>query len=234
MSAKSVREYHGKKLLARHLEGVDDRMCLVTGSTDLDSLSISNPWLQDTKLVVKPDQLIKRRGKHGLVGVNLSLEEVKEWISRRMSTEITIDSVTGTLDTFIIEPFVKHQEEYYICIQSQREGEEILFCADGGVDVGDVDSKANRLFLAIDDDEPLSSEAITSTLLEQVSNKQHQEELAKFLSRLVVVYRKLNFTYMEINPIVFGDHGPAPLDLAAKLDETAAFLTSWGHVDFRT
>jgi ATP citrate (pro-S)-lyase len=45
----------------------------------------------------------------------------------------------------------------------------------------------------------------------------------------------LNFTYMEINPIVFTDDGKiVPLDLAAKIDETAAFLnaTQWGHLDF--
>ena len=41
---------------------------------------------------------------------------------------------------------------------------------------------------------------------------------------------------MEINPIVFSETTGAivPLDLAAKIDETAAFLcaTDWGHLDF--
>jgi ATP citrate (pro-S)-lyase len=56
---------------------------------------------------------------------------------------------------------------------------------------------------------------------------------------LFQVYRTLNFTYMEINPIVFskssdGTEIIVPLDLAAKIDETAAFLnaTQWGHLDF--
>ncbi len=40
---------------------------------------------------------------------------------------------------------------------------------------------------------------------------------------------------MEINPIVFTADGKiVPLDLAAKIDETAAFLNAsqWGHLDF--
>lgn len=36
-----------------------------------------------TKLVVKPDQLIKRRGKAGLLALNKSWDEAKEWISAR-------------------------------------------------------------------------------------------------------------------------------------------------------
>ena len=93
------------------------------------------------KLVVKPDQLIKRRGKAGLVGLNLSFTEVKAWIAERMKKEIKVEAVTGVLDHFIVEPFVPHAQadEYYICIQNERDGEQILFYSEGGVDVGDVD-----------------------------------------------------------------------------------------------
>jgi succinyl-CoA synthetase beta subunit len=41
---------------------------------------------------------------------------------------------TGVLDHFIVEPFLPHEQtdECYFCIQSEREGEEILFCSQGG------------------------------------------------------------------------------------------------------
>jgi ATP citrate (pro-S)-lyase len=39
-----------------------------------------NPWLLKEKLVTKPDQLIKRRGKNGLLGIKLDWEAAKEWI----------------------------------------------------------------------------------------------------------------------------------------------------------
>lgn len=46
-------------------------------------------------LVVKPDQLIKRRGKLGLVGVNLTLEGVKSWLKPRLGQEATVSTGTG-------------------------------------------------------------------------------------------------------------------------------------------
>lgn len=42
------------------------------------------------RLVVKPDQLIKRRGKLGLVAVDLNLEGVQEWLKSHLMTEITV------------------------------------------------------------------------------------------------------------------------------------------------
>ena len=43
-----------------------------------------NPWLCTTPLVVKPDQLIKRRGKAGLLAVNKTWPEVQAWVAERM------------------------------------------------------------------------------------------------------------------------------------------------------
>lgn len=40
-------------------------------------------WVFSTKLVAKPDQLIKRRGKAGLLALNKTWDEAKEWISER-------------------------------------------------------------------------------------------------------------------------------------------------------
>ncbi|KAG7362086.1 ATP-citrate synthase [Nitzschia inconspicua] len=247
MSAKAVREHHGKKLLARHVKEVsggrhvvDDRSVLITPTTDFNEIALQEPWLLETQLVVKPDQLIKRRGKAGLVGIKLDWAQVQAWIGERMQTEIQVDSVEGELHTFIVEPFVPHEstDEYYICIQSDREGEEILFYSQGGVDVGDVDSKAKRLHINIQNDLSVT-EIETAALLEGVP-PERLESLASFVITLFQVYRMLNFTYMEINPIVFSrnaDDGQeiiVPLDLAAKIDETAAFLNSsqWGHLDF--
>jgi len=241
MSSKAVREYHGKKLLAkwmgllseqRHV--IDDRSVLITSETNYDLLVEQNPWLNDGNdtLVVKPDQLIKRRGKSGLVGINLSFEEVKDWINERMETDIKIEQVVGELNHFIVEPFLKHEskDEYYVCIRSDRSGEEILFHEEGGVDVGDVDSKASKMHVDVD---VAVSEEDLKCLLKKVP-MDCVSSLSSFLSTLFEVYRKLNFTYMEINPLVFSNGSYTPLDLAAKIDETAAFInsTDWGHVDF--
>lgn len=42
------------------------------------------------RLVVKPDQLIKRRGKLGLVGINLDLAGVQEWLRTHLMKETTV------------------------------------------------------------------------------------------------------------------------------------------------
>lgn len=45
------------------------------------------------RLVVKPDQLIKRRGKLGLVGINLTLDQVKVWLKQRLGQETTVSGI---------------------------------------------------------------------------------------------------------------------------------------------
>jgi ATP citrate (pro-S)-lyase len=77
-----------------------------------------------------------------------------------------IGKTTGTLKNFLIEPFLPHAgtDEYYICIQSVREGDEILFTHEGGVDVGDVDEKAKKLMVRVDGAFP-SADQIKKELL---------------------------------------------------------------------
>jgi ATP citrate (pro-S)-lyase len=50
----------------------------------------THPWLSTSKLVVKPDQLIKRRGKGGLLLLNCNWSEAKEWIAERAGKEISV------------------------------------------------------------------------------------------------------------------------------------------------
>lgn len=98
-------------------------------------------------LVVKPDQLIKRRGKLGLIAVNKSFAQVKQWVDERMNKDQKIGNAVGKLRSFIIEPFIPHKEdeEAYVCIYSHRSADTILFHHQGGVDIGDVDAKALKL-----------------------------------------------------------------------------------------
>jgi len=86
-------------------------------------------WVFSSKLVGKPDQLIKRRGKAGLLCLNKEWEETGSWIEARAGKPQKVESTTGTLNTFIIEPFCPHpaNTEYYVCINSAREGDWILF-----------------------------------------------------------------------------------------------------------
>ncbi|KAJ2012428.1 ATP citrate lyase subunit 1, partial [Coemansia sp. S680] len=260
MSAKAIREYDGKLLLAHYLQQSptmaatqptaafaqpQTRLAQVnlsevntTDSDDKISAAVEaalsraeqlNPWLASTKLVAKPDQLIKRRGKSGLLLLNADWAQVKEWIRERAVKEVAVGEISGVLKTFLVEPFVPHPAdvEYYVCIQSHRDGDEILFTHEGGVEIGDVDAKALRLQVPIA--QPLAdSETIAAALLGDIASATQRSALATFIERLYAVYVDLNFTYLEINPLVVletGDGLPQVvyLDLAAKLDQTAEF-----------
>ena len=47
-------------------------------------------WLTTEKLVVKPDQLIKRRGKNNLILVDANYDQAKAWIEEKSKAPITI------------------------------------------------------------------------------------------------------------------------------------------------
>ena len=151
-------------------------------------------------MVVKPDQLIKRRGKLGLVKVNTDLAGVKEFINKHMLKDIQIGDTVGKLRNFIIEPFVAHKdvEECYVCIYSHRNGDTILFHHLGGVDIGDVDAKALKLEVAID--EHINVEIIKNSLLINLTDDK-RDRVANFITELYRIYEQLFFTYLEINPL---------------------------------
>ena len=149
MAQKGIREYDAKRLIARALaergvEGVpvDTRLVLVTPETDLDGLPAEQPWLNETKLVCKPDQLFGKRGKNNLLFVDKTFDEVKAWIAERMEAETTIEGAggktTGVLTHFLIEPFVPHDAEYYLAFTAGHEADRILFSTQGGVDIESV------------------------------------------------------------------------------------------------
>ncbi|XP_006821438.1 ATP-citrate synthase-like [Saccoglossus kowalevskii] len=237
MSAKAIREATGKGLLNKYL-GYEDaattKFAVLTEDTDWNQLTQEHPWLLTEKLVVKPDQLIKRRGKLGLIEVNTDLNGVKEWVSTRLGSEIQIGAASGLLKTFIIEPFVAHkpEDEMYVCIYSSRNSDTILFYHEGGVDIGDVDTKAVKFEVQVDFDMVVTADEVKQKLLMKVP-KEKQDMVAGFIVALYKQYTALYFTYLEINPLVVTDKIYV-LDLAAKLDQTAEFIckVKWGDITF--
>ncbi len=102
MRTAAIREYDAKLVLAYWLErapAVDPSAKVVTPfvfpspkvaqiswdpATNAITPDTQLPgWVFSTKLVAKPDQLIKRRGKAGLLALNKSWDEAKQWIQQR-------------------------------------------------------------------------------------------------------------------------------------------------------
>lgn len=254
MSAKSILEADGKAILNYHLtrapvikpsplpksstHNPPPKLAQITFAEGddiegvLDAAEAKYPFLlaSGAKFVAKPDQLIKRRGKSGLLKLNSSWSDARDWIAARANKVQKVETVDGYLRNFLVEPFVPHPQEteYYICIQSVREGDWIFFTHEGGVDVGDVDAKAEKLLIPVDLKEYPSNAEFASTLLKKVPKGVHNV-LIDFIARLYAVYVDCQFTYLEINPLVVIPNKDATsadvhfLDLAAKLDQTAEF-----------
>ncbi|CAJ1351846.1 unnamed protein product, partial [Effrenium voratum] len=248
MSVKPIREHAGKSLLekllpevsgGKHKMGcagvlVTPAVLDPTSGQTWDKILQENPWLKTTNLVAKPDQLIKRRGKAGLIAVNKTFDEAKQWVMDRMCKEQKVEHVTGQLTHFLIEPFVPHkqEQEHYICMLSHRYHDEILFYHEGGVDVGDVDAKAEKLEL--ETGEAMTEALVTEKLLSKLPAAK-KANMASFICSLYKFYGDLHFAYLEINPLVMlDDNTVIPLDMAAKIDETANFLVAqkWGELDW--
>ncbi len=254
MAQKPIREADGMRMIARWLgeysggqHTVPDKFISVTPETELDALPARHEWLLEQKLVVKPDQLIKRRGKNDLVLVDASFEQAKRWIADKAKAPLTIygqfdeqgkpldEGTFGRLTHFLIEPCCTHDpaDERYLAMVATSDGDEILFLHEGGVDVGDVEARALRLPVPIGT--LPTAEQIEAELLTRVP-ADRRAHLAGFIESLFKLYADLNFTFLEINPIVVTKDAVIPLDLAAKLDSAATFESGkrWGDIDFPT
>ena len=72
----------------------------VRADTNFVELLDANPWLKSTRLVVKPDMLFGKRGKHDLVGLNLDFACVEAFIKARMgkvSCQMSADQSDGSI-----------------------------------------------------------------------------------------------------------------------------------------
>jgi ATP citrate (pro-S)-lyase len=241
MAAKAIREYDGKAILHYHLDRASSASPPILASLFfpegsningvLDHAETVYPWLlkKDARFVAKPDALIKRRGKSGLLALNKAWPEIREWIAARAGKTTRVEGVDGILRQFLVEPFVPHssETEYYININSVREGDWVLFTHEGGVDVGDVDEKAEKLLIPVLKQYP-SNDEVAATLLKKVPEAMHSV-LTDFIARLYSVYVDCHFTYLEINPLVVIPNAEKTsgaihfLDLAAKIDQCAEF-----------
>jgi len=238
MAQRGIREYDGKRMLAKYWSEYiskdfkyPGKVILVDPKTKLNDLPKKYKWLKTEKLVVKPDQLFGKRGKHGLIKANASFEEAKKWIKEHMNKETTVGKVTDKLTHFIIEPYIPHKEEYYVAIKSNRDGDTIYFSNHGGVDIESVwDTVAE---IQVDVTEDIDKIDVESKLPKDTS-KDKRKMFVDFIKGLFKFYRDLHYAYLEINPFVVSGKEVIPLDLVARLDDTAHFECSskWGDITF--
>jgi ATP-citrate lyase beta-subunit len=156
MAQRAIREYDAKRMFAE-FSSTEYPGYIIESEEDIDVFErkeagyipkipltpfingkfkhSNTPTLQHSTWVIKPDQLFGKRGKYGLIGVNLSIENIRKWWSEHHQQKTTIGKQDGLLTTFLIEPFVPHTEEYYVAIKTERDHDVIYFSTAGGIEV---------------------------------------------------------------------------------------------------
>ncbi len=244
MAQRAIREYDGKRILASNWKEYfngdfvyDFKAVLVTPETDLEKLPEKHPWLLTTPLVVKPDMLFGKRGKLGLILYkkekpgDVKWEDVKKWIEEKRKEVVEIKGQKGHLTHFLIEPFVPHEEEYYVAMTMEREGDKVFMSAFGGIDVEENWDKVKEVFIPA----LATDEEVEKLIRENVPHEiKEVDKFANFTLRLYKLFRDLYFTYLEINPLAMTGNQVFPIDFVGRLDDTAQFIAGrkWGDIEF--
>ncbi len=235
MAQKNIYEYDAKKLLATELPkyypefNYHNKLVVIDCDTDIEKAVSENSWIQTEKVVVKPDQLFGKRGKANLILLDASCDEMKDFCYSNLDRVCEIGNVRGELKRLLVEPFVPHEKEYYVSITSDRENDIIHFSFEGGIFIEENWNKVSHIPV------PLGTDINSFDLKNKLPDLGDLEEiLIPFIKGLFQVYINQDFAFLEINPFaITKDKKIVPLDVKARLDDTATFLhlDTWGNPD---
>jgi ATP-citrate lyase beta-subunit len=192
---------------------------VITAVDQLDRLAQANPWLRESKLVVKAHEAIGSRMKLGLVKVGLDLDG-----ARKASSEMLGKDLKGmTISQVIISEMIPHKEEFYLAVKSVREGAELLLASVGGIEVEANWDKVKRIAI------PLGNDPTRDQLMNLAKEAGFKGDLAgkvaDFALKLYQCYDQEDGTYIEINPLVTRepDGELVALDAVTMVDADARF-----------
>jgi ATP-citrate lyase beta-subunit len=238
MAKKAIREFDAKRMMAKALSEIsggkfnyDAKLVLISSDTDLEAAPTQFPWLNNLKLVVKPDQLFGKRGKNNLLLLNATWNDAVKWIRERMNKHVTITQTTGqttgVLTHFLIEPFVPHGKEYYVAITTARDHDVIYLSTHGGVDIEEAWSTVVETHIGILDN-------IDNVKLNLPGDLEDAETVSAFVKTLYRFFCDYHYAYLEINPFSIEKGQVVPLDTVARVDDYASFQCSekWGSIEF--
>lgn len=194
MARVKITEYLAKQVLSPYL-GIKFNGFAATTNTTSEQL-INH--FSKTNLVVKVDQGIKKRGKQGLVKVNVTPADIPDIIS--------VWAKLGW-SNFIVEPVIEHDSkvEHYLALEITRDGWQVSYSKLGGIDV-----ESNW-------DQVISFKYPSSDVPKQ---------LHCFIEKLVPGLVANHVSFLEMNPVLIRDNQLIPLDMACEIDDAGSSLQS--------
>ncbi len=211
MARVKISELTAKKLLHTFLE------LPYTGVNSFDVLD------ENKSYVVKVDEGIKKRMTRGLVGLNKSKDEARDFI-----TELNEKGFRNV----IIEEMVSYspEQEMYLSLERIREGFRVLYSKTGGINIEESGSVQESTIYAESETDDAS----------RIEKNLGVPQL--FISQIIGVMNKYHFSFLEINPLVVMENGKSQManqviiiDLAVEVDSAGLFLVegAWDEQDYR-
>ena len=193
MARVKLTEFRAKQLLVTDYKGVQLRL----SSLDDDIARLSS----DESYIIKVDQGVKKRGKQGLIRLNVTKERAAEAV-RELAEK--------GFERFVAEPMVPHEdsEEQYLSVERIREGFRILHSPKGGVDVEAHPERIQQYMHA--GEVPLPE---------------------GFMAHLTEVMDREHLSFVEINPLIVRGEDCLLLDAAVLADSAGSWQASWGEDD---
>ena len=199
MARIKLSEYRAKSILIDSYSGV---------SIKLDSLSGDVSKLDDEKsYVIKVDQGVKKRGKQGLLKLNVKKSDAQAAVR---------ELADRGYDRFIAEEMLPHEDsdEHYLSIERTREGMKISYSPNGGVEV--EDNAESMVSFVFGTDDFSNKTALDPDMIKTIVDKMNEN----------------HFSFVEINPIVITDNDNHMLDAAVLADSAGEyFATEWSGED---
>lgn len=193
MARVKLTEHAAKSLLTDGYTGI--AIALSTRDEDIARLDANHHY------IIKVDQGIKKRGKQGLIRLDVTKETAKQAIEELAAKGFT---------RFIAEEMVPHAagDEQYLSIERLRGGFRILHSTHGGVDIED------------------SPGSIT-----QYDRISHVPLPQAFLTNLIDAMDREHCSFVEINPLLVRGDSCLMLDAAVLVDSAADWQTGWSAGD---
>lgn len=193
MARVAITEYAAKKLILGDL---------YVGFTVVPTTIEESVALLDEKAVyiVKIDVGIKKRGKKGLIRLNVTKKTAEQALKELFSLGH---------DRCVIEEMVPHEttDERYLSIDLQREGAQVLYSKKGGIEIEDNQEKIERFSIPRKE----AIEGTSALVLDGVP-----------LSDLLAKMQYFHISFLEINPFILVNGLFTALDMAVLIDDAKA------------